>query len=41
MMQLGQAAGTAAAIAKNLNCVLPDVPAETLTDELRTQRVSL
>ena len=41
MMQLGQAAGTAAALAKQLNVDLPDVPAEILRDSLRAQHVQL
>lgn len=41
MMQLGQAAGMAAALAKELNVDLPDVPAERLRDALRRQHVQL
>ena len=41
MMQLGQAAGTAAALAKTLNVDLPDVPPEKLRDALRAQHVQL
>jgi hypothetical protein len=41
MMQLGQAAGTAAALAKELRCDLPDVPPDRLRAALRTQHVQL
>jgi hypothetical protein len=41
MMQLGQAAGTAAAIAKQLSVSLPDVPSKALRDALREQHVQL
>ena len=41
MMQLGQAAGTAAALAKELKVELPDVPAERLRAALRKQHVQL
>jgi arylsulfatase A-like enzyme len=41
MMQLGQAAGTAAALAKALNVDLPAVPADRLRDALRRQHVQL
>lgn len=41
MMQLGQAAGTAAALAQRLNVDVPDVPPETLRDNLRAQHVQL
>jgi hypothetical protein len=41
MMQLGQAAGTAAALAKTLDVDLPDVPPEKLRDALRDQHVQL
>jgi hypothetical protein len=41
MMQLGQAAGTAAALAKRLRVGLPDVPAEPLREALREQHVQL
>jgi predicted HTH domain antitoxin len=41
MMQLGQAAGTAVALAKKLAVELPDVPAKQLRDELRKQHVQL
>jgi len=41
MMQMGQAAGTAAALAKELNVDLPAVPAERLRDALRQQHVQL
>jgi hypothetical protein len=41
MMQLGQAAGTAVALAKQLEVELPDVPPERLRAALRTQHVQL
>ncbi len=41
MMQLGQAAGTAVAIAKEKKVALPDVPAEQLRASLRSQHVQL
>jgi len=41
MMQLGQAAGTATALAKGLNVDLPNVPADRLRDALRRQNVQL
>jgi hypothetical protein len=41
MMQLGQAAGTAAALAKELNIDLPDVPPDRLRAALREQHVQL
>ncbi|MDA3923900.1 MAG: FAD-dependent oxidoreductase [Kiritimatiellae bacterium] len=41
MMQLGQAAGTAAALAKELDVDLPSVPSERLRDALRKQHVQL
>ena len=41
MMQMGQAAGPAAALAKELNVDLPAVPAERLRDALRQLRVQL
>lgn len=41
MMQLGQAAGTAVALAKQLGAELPDVPPERLRGELRRQHVQL
>ena len=41
MMQLGQAAGTAAALAKDLGVDLPDVPAGRLRAALRGQHVQL
>jgi len=41
MMQLGQAAGTAAALAKALRADFPDVPAGRLRDELRRRHVQL
>lgn len=41
MMQLGQAAGTAAALANELKVELPDVPAGRLRDALREQHVQL
>ena len=41
MMQLGQAAGTAAALAKELSVDLPDVPPERLRAALRAQHVEL
>jgi len=41
MIQLGQAAGTAAALAKTLRLELPDLPAERLRAALREQRVQL
>ncbi|MBI5684017.1 MAG: FAD-dependent oxidoreductase [Verrucomicrobia bacterium] len=41
MMQLGQAAGTAAALAKELNMDLPAVPADRLRAALRQQHVQL
>lgn len=41
MMQLGQAAGTAAALAKELNVDLPDVPPDRLRAALRAQHVQL
>lgn len=40
-MQLGQAAGTAVALAKQLNVELPDVPPGQLRDALRKQHVQL
>jgi len=39
MMQLGQAAGTAAALARELSVDLPDVPPEKLRAALRAQHV--
>jgi hypothetical protein len=39
MIQLGQAAGTAAAIAKQLSTDLPNVPPHALRDALRKQHV--
>jgi hypothetical protein len=41
MMQLGQAAGTAAAIASARGIDLPDVPPAELRDDLRRQHVQL
>lgn len=41
MMQLGQAAGTAVALAKKMDVEVPDVPPEKLRDELRRQHVQL
>ena len=41
MMQLGQAAGTAAAIAKELDIDPPDVPPDRLRAQLREQHVQL
>jgi hypothetical protein len=41
MMQLGQAAGTAVALAKELKVDLPEVPAERLRGSLRQQNVQL
>lgn len=41
MMQLGQAAGTAAAIAKDRRCGLPDVPPDLLRKCLREEHVQL
>ncbi|MCX6901043.1 MAG: FAD-dependent oxidoreductase [Verrucomicrobia bacterium] len=41
MMQMGQAAGTAAALAKQLNVDLPAVPADRLRAALRQQHVQL
>ena len=41
MMQLGQAAGTAVALAKELKVELPDVPAERLRESLRKQHVQI
>jgi len=41
MMQLGQAAGTAVALAKELKVELPAVPAERLREALRRQHVQL
>lgn len=41
MIQLGQAAGTAAALAQELNVDLPDVPPEKLRAALREQHVQL
>lgn len=41
MMQLGQAAGTAVALAKKLDVELPDVPPDQLRDALRQQWVQL
>ena len=41
MMQLGQAAGTAAALAKELKVELPEVPADRLRAALRRQHVQL
>ena len=41
MLQLGQAAGTAAALAKELKVELPDVPPERLRAELRRPHVQL
>jgi hypothetical protein len=41
MMQLGQAAGTAAALAKELKVDLPEVPSERLRAALRKQHVQL
>ncbi len=41
MIQLGQAAGTATALAKALNVDLPDVPPERLRAALREQHVQL
>jgi hypothetical protein len=41
MMQLGQAAGTAAVLSIRLKVDQPDVPAEALRDALRRQHVQL
>ena len=41
MMQLGQAAGTAAALAADLGVALPGVPAEPLRKALREQNIEL
>jgi hypothetical protein len=41
MMQLGQAAGTAVALAKELKIEVPDVPPESLRESLRGQHVQL
>jgi len=41
MMQLGQAAGTAAALAKRLSATLPEVPSDALRGALREQHVQL
>jgi hypothetical protein len=41
MMQLGQAAGTAAVLAAGRGCDLPDVPPEALRADLRAQHVQL
>jgi len=41
MMQLGQAAGTAAALAKNENLDLAKLPYELLRDSLEEQHVQL
>ncbi len=41
MMQLGQAAGTAAALARKTGSELPAVPPEQLRQELRRQQVQL
>ncbi len=41
MMQLGQAAGTAAALAHRRGVSLPEVPPEALREALRAQHVSL
>jgi hypothetical protein len=41
MLQLGQAAGTAAALARQQKVALPDVPTEALREALRTQHVQL
>jgi hypothetical protein len=41
MMQLGQAAGTAAALAQELRVDLPDVPPDRLRAALRDQHVQL
>ena len=41
MLQLGQAAGTAVALAKRQKVDLPDVPVETLREALRVQHVQL
>jgi ribulose 1,5-bisphosphate synthetase/thiazole synthase len=41
MMMLGQAAGTAVALARELNVDLPDVPADRLRASLRQQHVQL
>lgn len=41
MMQLGQAAGTAAALAQEQDVSLPEVPADTLRARLREQHVQL
>jgi hypothetical protein len=41
MMQLGQAAGTAAALAAELSVDLPDVPPAKLRAALRAQHVEL
>ena len=41
MMQLGQAAGTAAALAKRLSVALPEVPSDELRQALRAQHVQL
>jgi hypothetical protein len=41
MMQLGQAAGTAVALAMETRCALPEVSASTLRNRLREQHVQL
>ncbi len=41
IMQLGQAAGTAVALARQSGCSLPDVSPERLREELRRQHVQL
>ncbi len=41
MMQLGEAAGTATALAKKLDVELPDVPSKQLRAQLRKQHVQL
>jgi hypothetical protein len=41
MMQLGQAAGTAASLAKDLHADLPDVPPQQLRAALAEQHVQL
>jgi hypothetical protein len=41
MMQLGQAAGTAIALAHDLDVDLPGVPAQALRAALRAQHVEL
>lgn len=41
MMQIGQAAGTAVAIARELGCDLPDIPAGRQREALRAQHVQL